>query len=202
MQDIIIQEILKYSPFPYEQGRKIIEVLFEVNSELPKEIAARRPSFLNFTNVLGWGGKVENAHVASLSALNSKHGCFTEAYELIKATFEKNTKEIESILLSSKPIPGFGNPIYKGMASDPRCSAIRNVLFQELPCVHHQIDDLIRTIRNYLNKDVDANLVFWNAACIYFLGLPKECSSLVFILATQIRYINEFIKPEITQPEE
>lgn len=63
MQDIITQEILKHSLFPYEQGRKLIQSLFENDYELPDEIAARRPSFLNFNNVIKWGGGMRMWHL-------------------------------------------------------------------------------------------------------------------------------------------
>lgn len=206
MQDIITQAILRHSLVPKSKANKIITALFEANYELPDQIAERRPSFLNFNNVLGWGGSVENAHVASLSALNSKHGCFGDAYDLIKTfgedyeTKELVTDRICSILSSGKHIPGFGNPIYKGFNSDPRCQRIRNILYDTLPSESF-IESLIILVRDLSLKDIDANLVFWNAACIYLLGLPRECASLVFILATQIRYINESIKSTVNQPD-
>jgi hypothetical protein len=204
MQDIITKAILQHSLVPYKKANKIITALFEANYELPDQIAERRPSFLNFENVLKWGGSVENAHVASLSALNSKHGCFGDAYDLIDVFCEFGeplTKDyICNLLNSGNAIPGFGNPIYKGFNSDPRCQRIRNVLYDTLPSEVFT-ESLIALVRELSLKDIDANLVFWNAACIYLLGLPRECASLVFILATQIRYINESIKSTVNQPD-
>ncbi len=205
MQDIITKELLKHSLVPYEKANKIINVLFESDYELPDLIAERRPSFLNFENVLKWGGSVENAHVASLSALNSKHGCFGDAYDLIDVFCEfgeSTTKDyISNILNSGRAIPGFGNPIYKGFNSDPRCQRIRHVLYDTLPSEVFA-ESLIVLVRDLSMKDIDANLVFWNAMCIYLLGLPREYASLVFILATQIRYINELCKPITPQATE
>lgn len=206
MQDIITQAILRHSLVPYKKANKIITALFEANYELPDAIAERRPSFLNFNNVLQWGGNVENAHVASISALNSKHGCFGDAYDLIKnfgedyETKERSTDYICNILNSGKQVPGFGNPIYKGFNSDPRCQRIRHVLYDTLPSEVF-VESLITLVRELSLKDIDANLVFWNAVCIYFLGLPREYASLVFILATQIRYVNESIKSTVNQPD-
>jgi hypothetical protein len=198
--------ILQHSLVPYRKANKIITALFEIDYELPDAIAERRPSFLNFENVLKWGGSVENAHVASISALNSKHGCFGDAYDLIKIfaedyeAKEKSKGYICDLLNSGKQIPGFGNPVYKGFNSDPRCQHIRDILYDTLPSEAF-MESLISLVRELSLKDIDANLVFWNAACIYLLGLPRECASLVFILATQIRYINESIKSTVNQPD-
>lgn len=207
MQNIITKELLKHSLVSPENANKIITALFESDYELPDVIAERRPSFLNFENVLKWGGSVENAHVASLSALNSKHGCFGDAYDLIYFFFEDasygkkdSTDYICNILNGKKQVPGFGNPIYKGFNSDPRCQRIRTVLYDNIPSEHF-IESLISLVRSLSLKDIDANLVFWNAACIYLLGLPRESASLVFILATQIRYVNESIKSTVNQPD-
>ena len=208
MQDIITQEILRHSLVPYEKANKIITVLFESNYELPDEIAERRPSFLNFNNVLKWGGRVELAHAASLTTLNSKHGCFGDAYDLIHTFFEDasygkedSKRYVLNIINSGKQVPGFGNPIYKGFNSDPRCQRIRTILYELVPCESY-IEILIIIVRELPLKELDANILFWNAACVYLLGLSREYASLVFILATQIRYVNEFTKSSISQPTE
>lgn len=204
MQDIITQEILKHSFISFEVGKKIIDRLFTSNYDLPREVAEKRPSFLNFNNVLKWGGDVENAHVASISCLNSKHGCFGDAYDFIKMFFEDQStdneytkKMIHHVLKRGQKIPGFGSPIFKGAEStDKRCYLIKDVLYTSLP-VEDDVERLISIVR--LERSVDANLVFWNALSIYLLGLTKEYASLVFILATQIRYINSLHDTNIEQ---
>jgi hypothetical protein len=204
MQDIITQEILKHSLISFEVGKKIIDRLFTSNYDLPREVAEKRPSFLNFNNVLNWGGSVENAHVASVSCLNSKHGCFGDAYDFIKMFFEdqstdnEHTKEVVcDILNSGQKIPGFGSPIFKGESStDKRCYLIKDMLYSSLP-VEKDVERLLDIVKD--EKQIDANLVFWNALSIYLLGLTKEYASLVFILATQIRYINSLHDTNIEQ---
>jgi hypothetical protein len=206
MQDIITQEILKHSLISFEVGKKIIDALFEEDYKLPEEISKRRPSFLNFNNVLKWGGSVENAHISALSCLNSDLGCFGGGYFIIKTYFEdqsdnkEHTREvIYSLLNTGKKIQGFGNPIYKGLVStDERCIAVRKTLYENLP-VKEDVDDLISLVKECVDKPIDANLVFWNALSIYLLGLTKEYASLVFILATQIRYINSLHDTNIEQ---
>ena len=206
MQDIITQEILKHSLISFEIGKKIIDTLFAANYELPKAIAEKRPSFLNFNNVLSWGGDVENAHVASISCLNSKHGCFGDAYDLIKIFFEDcsegkefTTETILDLLNRGKMIPGFGSPVFKGpTSSDKRCKVIYDALYLNLP-VENDVEAFISIVRVVSEKQIDANLVFWNALSIYLLGLTKEYASLVFILATQIRYINSLYDTNIEQ---
>lgn len=205
MQDIITLEILKHSLVPFEIGKKIIDSLFEEDYKLPEEISKRRPSFLNFNNVLKWGGSVENAHISALSCLNSDLGCFGGAYFIIKTYFEdqqdkKYTRElVYSLLNSGKKIQGFGNPIYKGLQStDERCIAVRNVLYENLP-VEKDVNDLISLVKECVDKEIDANLVFWNAVSIYLLGLTKEYASLVFILATQIRYVNSLMSTNLEE---
>ena len=202
MEAIIIDSILKHSLVNKEVGKNIINALFSVNYDLPKKVYDKRPSFVGFNNVIKWGGKVENAHIASLSALNSKHGCFSDAYELIEAYFLLNGNTEENSFLfrkhleskfDTKHIPGFGNPVYKGVGKDERCLIVRNSL-PPLP-VLHAADEIIKTVRSFTGKDIDANIVFWNAFAIYCLGLSKHYASLVFILATQIRYINETTQP-------
>ena len=206
MQDIITQEILKHSLISFEVGKKIIDTLFEEDYKLPEEISKRRPSFLNFNNVLKWGGSVENAHISALSCLNSDLGCFGGCYFIIKTYFEdqsdnkEHTRElIYSMLNFGKKIQGFGNPIYKGLKStDERCITVRKTLYENLP-VEKDVNDLILLVKECVGKPIDANLVFWNALSIYLLGLTKEYASLVFILATQIRYINSLYDTNIEQ---
>ena len=205
MQDIIIDEIAKHSLLGVK-AKILIRALFQSNYDLPFDVAERRPSFLNFKQVIGWGGSVENAHIASLSALNSQHGCFGEAYDLIKVYFESKMNgsddyyvdKICFILNSGGKIAGWGSPIYKG--SDRRCEAILMELENTLPEMQDIIDSLITVTSTTIDKEgVYPNLVFWNALVIYLLGLPKTHASLVFILATQIRYVNSLMSTNLEE---
>lgn len=199
MEAIITDSILKHSLINKEVGKNIINALFSVNYDLPEKVYDKRPSFVGFNNVMKWGGKVESAHIASLTTLNSKHGCFHDAYELIKVYFSAKNNP-ESFLFqyltdkfNQNPVPGFGSPVYKGTGSDERCLIVRNSL-PPLP-VLDAADKIIKTVKLFTEKDIDANIVFWNAFAIYCLGLSKHYASLIFILATQIRYINELTQP-------
>jgi hypothetical protein len=197
MQDVIIKEILKNSLLPANSGHAIVESLFKANCYMPNEVLERRPSFLNFNKVIEWGGTVENAHIASISCLNSKHGCFGDAYDLIKTFFndpdlidKENTRNfIYDTLNRGSNIPGFGSPVFKGLSSlDYRCNSIKGAL--ESISILDDLYVLISIVQNCTRKEIDANLVFWNAAAIYCLGLSREYASLIFILASQITYIN------------
>lgn len=192
MQDIIIQQILKYSLVPKEIGCAVLSNLFEADYSLPDEVVNVRPSLLNFNLVLNWGGNVENAYIASLSAINSNHGCFSSAFDTIKAYFETG-----SLLMTNGIVSGFGSPVYKGFDSDQRCELIRYNLFTLFRDQQFHIERLVNFVRTQTGKDIWPNLTFWNAMCIYLLGLPREYASLVFILASQIRHLNEYKKPTI-----
>ncbi len=199
MEEIITESILKHSLVKREIGERVISALFSVNYDLPEKVYDKRPSFVGFNNVMKWNGKVENAHIASLAALNSSHGCFGDAYDLIEVYFsakDDNSAYLYQYLedkFDTKLVPGFGNPVYKGVGKDERCAIIRNSL-PPLPVLSYAAE-IIKSVRDFTGKDIDANIVFWNAFAIYSLGLSKHYASLVFILATQIRYINELTKP-------
>lgn len=194
MQDIIIDKILENALLKTDGAKNLIRALFEVNCELPEEVAALRPSLLNFEQVMKWNGIPENAHAASLMALNSDHGCFAEAFDFIWNYFRYNSP---IHIAGNIRIPGFGNPIIKN--DDPRCKKLQMAFQENVPeHVYHEIDGMIHNIQMMFkaekHKMIYPNLVFWNAAFIYTLGLPRQYASLVFILATQITYLNRTLK--------
>jgi hypothetical protein len=184
MQDFIISELTRKALALEHKSSIIINAVLESNYELPPVMKKKRPSFLAFKNVLDWGGSVENAFISSLSTLNSKHGCFSEAYNLIDNFF------VKGLIYKMDIYPGFGNPIIKDN-SDIRCLSISDAIRQEFPNQHKSLQTLIKRIRSITKKDIYPNLVFWNAAAVFILGLPKRYSSILFVMATQLRYLNE-----------
>lgn len=187
MQDIIITAYLKDALVKSPQVEELVEILFDQCYELPDDVAKERPSYLNFSKTLQWKGDIINGYIASLAALNSQHGCFTACYDFI----EKNIIDYE---YTGEIIPGFGNPVRDG--KDPRCVEIE-AAFSYLP---KKIVEPILTLRDSVisslstKGDIRENLVFWNAAIAYSLGLSVHYAPLVFILATQLRYIHSLKK--------
>lgn len=204
MQDLIIDKYLEHAKVPItEEIRNLVKVLFEQNCELPEDVKQHRPSFLNFHKVMHWGGDVANGFISMLSAMNGKHGCFTSTYNFIK----------ESLLIDSdgmtfnpnlKIIPGFGRPLGHGV--DYRCEEIARAYFQSglnrnIFRLKGQVIDFLNLSRGEKGKfsvipyqeskgKIQDNLVFWNAAIAYSLGLSVHHASLIFILASQLTYVN------------
>lgn len=208
MQEFITDEILKHAKVKSVHVKELIKVLFECNYELPSVVACERPSYLNFRKTIQWGGNVENAHIASLSALNSKHGCFNDCYKFIETYInsyesqEACTSFFNILIKTGVPLPGFGNPIYKEV--DARCNRIETAFNALMPPeIVNKVTLLLNGIReSFSNCDITTvhpNLVFWNSVIAHSLGLPIHNASLIFILATQIRYINSL---QETQPQE
>lgn len=184
MQDSAIEKIVNKCLIKKDDAAIVLRAVFNSNYDLPAEIKARRPSFVNFKNTVEWGGTIENGFAAALATLNSKHGCFNAAFDLIDNFI--NARGLPDMDI----YPGFGNPVFKD-DSDLRCSRIRNILRLHVPTSEDYLSKLIDRVRTKTGKYLHPNLVFWNAAAIHALGLPKRYSSLMFILATQIRYLEE-----------
>lgn len=194
MQDIIITEYLKNAKVTGPEVERLVKTLFEQCYALPDDIAKERPSFLNFSKTIQWKGDIINAYIASLAALNSQHGCFTDCYNFISRSFDYYKDGSYFIHDSPLNIPGFGNPINKGQ--DVRCKEIE-IAFNRLPSnITIKAKRFRDVVVNYLkNKgDIRENLVFWNAMIAYSLGLSVHYAPLIFILATQLRYINSIQK--------
>jgi hypothetical protein len=79
---------------------------------LSKEVEEIRPSCVAFKNCFKWGGTIENSLSSALLTLNSKHGPFTNCYDLINIFFEKSLAKFEEDVIidiaKGKIIPGFG----------------------------------------------------------------------------------------------
>lgn len=195
MQDIVIIEILKNSLVPYEIGSQIIAALFSVNGELPDCVKKNRPSLLAFNQVIRWGGSVENGIIASIASLNSMHGCFGACYDLINLFFsdasEESFKEhIYHELNFGRKIPGLGSPLFNADNIDGRCEHVKAVLKDLIPSAYEKAMRMEDIVVDATGKEIRLNLAFWNAFCIYIVGLKKEYASLVFLLASQISHIN------------
>src|SRR5690606_36647873 len=107
MQDFAIEKIVKKCLIKKDDGAIVLRAVFNSNYELPPEIKEKRPSFLNFINTVAWGGTIENGFAAALTTLNSKHGCFAAAYDLIDNFIKARGLPDMDIY------PGFGNPVFK-----------------------------------------------------------------------------------------
>lgn len=169
----------------------VINTLFEVDYSLPDVVKEKRPSLAAFNLIKEWGGTTENALSASLLTLNTKHGPFSETYELISRMTRYPVAEVHNrreIIRGYKIVPGFGNVVYKNI--DDRCKKIEECL-SKYTSVYTDISNLVTSfLKETRDITLFSNLAFWNVAAMHFCGLSQHHSSLVFILATQIKHIN------------
>lgn len=207
---VITSRILEGASRPLvKKAHRIVDELFELNYSLPQEVKSLRPSFLNFENVIKWGGNPEQAMSAAFSALNCKHGCFIEAYDfhygMLTSSQDKLNLTVKNALKSGKKIPGFGSPIYKnvvrweGIDCDQRMVAAESILKLFTKSEQHKVSSYVKAIiqeihdHNHCSHWIKPNLVFWNVAISMLLGLPRNSCSMIFMMAITARYINESI---------
>ena len=197
MQNFInaIFELVK--PERKDNCKNLFNILFGVDYQLPGAVIGKRPSLVAFDNSYYTGSSVESSLASALLTLNSNHGPFAGAYEVITKFYNKNVDipKINAILQLTEgtKIPGFGNPVFK--ISDDRCEEVKNYWAQIDLKSFEEYDKISKTITQLLlnvkGKIINSNITFWNAAVIHYAGLPKTHASMIFILAIQLKYINK-----------
>lgn len=176
-----------------EHEARLIECVLKNCYLLNPDTEEVRPSCVAYKNCFKWGGTIENSLSSALLTLNSKHGPFSECYELIETYSKIELAEFNRHVIidirDKNIIPGFGNPIIK--TRDGRCEEIR----KELELYTNKYTTLSMTVEAVLKAEkqtsILSNLAFWVAASSHFLELPKTHASLLAILAFTICYTNK-----------
>lgn len=169
----------------------LFKACLESSMSLPDNVSILRPSYLNFKNVVQWGGTVENGLAAALCTLNADHGPFTACFDLISKYFDKDLDFIERcgiiIIKNGENIAGFGNPILK--MRDDRTLKIRerigNTKYEKIS------DTLEKVLQDKGKIGVYSNLAFWCAATAHKLGLPRHYASCIPIIGFQLTYLSK-----------
>lgn len=196
----IVNQILKASTLDKGRGMILVNAIFDINCIMPDYVKAKRPSFLNFQQVMKWNGSAINASIAAMSAMNSDHGCFERGFDFISSCRKTKDpvqlkKRISMLLDSGAKIPGFGNPVIKGKP-DERFESLLQLIKVAVG------DDEFNHVNNIINAAQSAifdkkgitlypNLVFWNAMITCILGLPRKYSSMIFLMAVIPTYLNQ-----------
>jgi hypothetical protein len=166
----------------------LFNACLEAAMTMPDSVTGLRPSYLNFKNVVAWGGTVENGLASAILTLNSDHGPFAACFDFISKYFDKDLDFLEkcvTLLLKSEIIPGFGNPVLK--EKDPRTLLIRELIGSSK---YEKISETVEGVFQAKGKvGVYSNLAFWCAATAHRLGLPREYASCIPIMGFQLSYL-------------